>query len=215
MDNTDKMIREAWEKRVSTTSAHITLNAWLVSFEKMKQDLRPNIGDKLKLAEKTVIEYGIGGGWIGKYLLEDCGIHKYIGYDIAPRCIAAANKTLVECGKGHFELHLIDEIPDFDRADVFITRAVIQHFPNLEYFKRFFAKLDASGIGRLVIHFREGAKTEFQKVPYKTTKEIGLACRTTKRDIEAALPSYQCYDSSVTDGVGQRYLYFKKKRNNG
>jgi predicted RNA methylase len=204
-------IRKAWNERVGTTSAHIIIDKWLGDYKTLTENYNARILKKIDWTGKTVIDYGTGGGWCGKYLFEEKGISKYIGFDIAPRSIEHARATL---NGRNAELNLILTIPDFKeyKADVFLCLAVIRHFPDKPYTDEFFQKLNRSKFKTLAISYRDGLAQEYQKSPYKTTSEIAHACKLTIDDVKKYLPKYELTHKTDPDAVGQCYCIFEKKQ---
>jgi hypothetical protein len=83
MDN----VREFWEK-CNTTFAHITTEDWLKDKKSLFNLYSNKIKEfKINPANKRIIDYGIGGGHLGMYLLENFKIKRYIGLDIAEMII--------------------------------------------------------------------------------------------------------------------------------
>jgi hypothetical protein len=203
-----KIINEAWEKRVSETSAHIKINQWLGSINDLNSFYDLCIRDN-NFENKTVIDYGIGGGYLGLYLFQNKGIKKYIGYDVAKRSIIATEKNLKEFENK--ELIYIEDVPDFKKADYFISIAVIQHFPTKDYLDEFLDKLNKSGCKNIILQVRDG-KTEFRKDVYKTTDSIAWACHTNEDYINERLTNYTLtYNSGVVNKAKSKILQYKIK----
>lgn len=131
---------------------------------------------------KTVIDYGIGSGYLG-WVLHQWKIKKYIGLDIAERQIEAAKKYLK--GIPNCEFHLVPvELRQF-KADIFVSHACIQHFPDQEYLDEFLDNLNKSGVHDILIQYRYGEQTYFKQ------DKPRLACRTNSVYINKKLNNYQ------------------------
>lgn len=205
----DQMIKKAWNERVSETTAHIKIDKWLGDLNKFLANYEQKILSKIEWKDKTVIDYGIGGGHVGKYLFDKKGITEYVGYDVAERSINAARNTLK--GK-NAALKLIDAVPaSFGTADIFLCLAVIQHFPTLEYTKSFFTALNKSKIKILALSYRDGKELTFQSAVYKTTHEVSLANTMPLDFVIDVLSNYELFDQSCPDAVNQNYIVLKLK----
>lgn len=170
----------------------------------------------MKLEGKTVIDYGCGGGWIGKFLFEKKNIKAYLGIDIAQRSIDAAKENLKEHDDKVFLLIDPNNLPDFSqmKADLFISLSCIQHFPDKEYLDYFLDVLNKSEIKTLILQVKYSDTTRFREHPYKTTHDIGNGCFTNFKYLQSKLTNY---DGSCTtaqaDGEYQ-YMRFKLIDNN-
>ena len=87
------------------------------------------------LRGKTVGDYGIGAGLLGKVLCANYSIGRYVGIDIAPRQIAAAARLLSAVPGCRHDLVLQSGPPDFRALglDALVSQQVIQHFPSQRY----------------------------------------------------------------------------------
>lgn len=123
---------------------------------------------------KSVVEYGCGGGFGGEYLFTQ-GISQYTGLDISPRGIAHTTRRLK--GKS-VDLHLVNSYSAEYKADVFITYAVIQHFPSESYVDNFFQEVNKSETPELMVQFRIGDEVLFHDSAYadETQNSVKLAC---------------------------------------
>lgn len=209
MINKEDYIR-AWESRVSERSCHLNIENF------NQQDLQylyaqyQLIIDNYDFENKTVLDLGCGGGLFGKYLsLKECKIKKYIGLDIAERCII---ETLLnnlcwdekECKKidpFDFELKM--------KANILIVLNVIRFLPDLEYIQLFFDKLNRSGIKKIFIHFRKGNENIFRQKSYKTTHDIGQANYLNLDFVIEMMNKYKAI--KITNKNENCYVFFEKK----
>ena len=203
-------IKNFWEN-CSTTFAHITTDDWL----KSKDNLFSLYYKKLKYFkinpnDKSITDYGIGGGYLGKYLLSNFNINKYIGIDIAERSIESAKKNLSSYRNVEFYLTPVN-FKDLD-SDLFISLAVIQHFPNLKYLNDFLSNLNVSNIEELLLQIRYSEENKFSK-SYKTHADARLGCQTNSEYMLSRLTNYQLAgESSIEPETNYQYLYFKTKK---
>lgn len=199
----------AWEKRVSPFSAHINLqdNYFSVYAKAM---------DRIKMDGKTVIDYGCGGGWIGKYLFDEKKIKAYLGIDIAKRSIEAAEQNLADYENKVFLLVDPNALPDFSqmKADFFISLSCIQHFPDKEYLDYFLNAINNSEIKTLILQVKYSNKTIFREHPYKTTHDIGNGCFTNFAYMQSKLTNYKGTASDAKTEGEYQYMRFKLIGNN-
>lgn len=168
--------------------------------------------NKVDFQGKTVLDYGIGGGWLGKLLFETKDIYFYVGVDIAERSLATAMHTLQPFGdRCNFALTPVEF--GLANPDIIVCLACIQHFPNEDYLLRFLENCERSGAKTLILQIRYSNKNKFSDA-YKTDKtgDVGLACETSFDFISQKLPSYFVkFTSQVMEG--SRYQYGIYERN--
>ena len=159
----------------------------------------------INFKDKIVVDYGIGGGHIGKFLLQHRGIKQYIGIDIAQRSLDRAATVLKECKKFHLFLTPVD----FSKfhADVFLSTACMQHFPNQEYLDNFLARLNCSGIKVLALQFRYNPKTIFKPSYNGNIYPCpDFACVTNIKYLSSLLPNYKIrYESDCNNPAKYQY----------
>lgn len=205
----DNKIKHFWEN-CSTTFAHITTDEWL----KGKDNLYKLYDRNLKYFNidphnKTIVDYGIGGGYLGMYLLSNYKLKKYIGIDIAERSIKSAKTNLAPYK--NIELHLTPvEFIDLN-PDLFISLAVIQHFPSQAYLNDFLINLNNSKSKELLLQIRYDKKNKFSK-SYETHSDARLGCQTNSNYMLSKLSNYKLEnESKIEDRTNYQYLYFKLK----
>eukprot|EP00965_Chrysotila_dentata_P252295 6210603-Pleurochrysis_carterae.AAC.2 len=148
--------------------AHINYNGYLAGEKKLIQawtdwwlKYSPVSMHRRDVFENaTVMEYGIGGGLLGKHLLEKYKVRHYIGVDIAERQLEEASNRLDACCRFKYSRLKVDHIlDDVDlnpfRIDVFVSQAVMQHFPSNVYTRKFLGVLSRSRIPFLMLQVRE------------------------------------------------------------
>lgn len=147
------------------------------------------------LEGKTIIDYGIGGGFLGDLLFAKHKIEKYIGIDIAERSLDRAKQILH--GK-NVRLYMAPQNFANFKADAFFTFACVQHFPSKEYLDDFLKNLQRSKIKLIAIHFRHHDETIFNNA-YVQGGNMGLACRTNIEYISSMLSGYKLYYLSTIE----------------
>jgi hypothetical protein len=140
-------------------------------------------GKSIDVKGKNVIDYGIGGGFLGEYLYSKHGIKKYIGIDIASRSLEATKRRLKKYPQTTVHLAPV-EFRELG-GDVFASFACIQHFPTDRYYNGFFRNINRSKIETVILQFRLGEKKMFR------TDVPRLSCYTTFEDIERRLSAYE------------------------
>jgi 2-polyprenyl-3-methyl-5-hydroxy-6-metoxy-1,4-benzoquinol methylase len=200
-----KEIKEKWEKDTTTNKfRHIEVD------EKQLNDVYKRfVTDVVDCKDKTIIDYGIGGGWLGKRLLS-LGIKKYIGFDICQQSIEFAKDNLKD-----FENKRIIEvkdIPDFKRykADVFVSLACVQHFPDIDYVNEWVRKLNDSGINDIIIQYRYNKENKI-KIWSKGVQTF--ACELPLKYITDRMSNYNNWGRFKLNfnGTLVEYTYYKLK----
>lgn len=165
--------------------------------------------DHVDFKNKIVMDYGCGGGFLGKYLIEEKGIKKYIAVDIANRSLLTAKKNLknylTKC-----DFILSDEA-EF-KADIFISLACIQHFESREYFDKFIKKLNDSKIPVLILQYRYNEKTIFNGAYLADEFDAGLACRLNNKTLIENLKSYKLKRESKLENNKYNYTVWMLKK---
>jgi hypothetical protein len=181
MNYKNKSPKQYWET-CRRAYAHLEFSGALTSKEKLWGGWEKTFVKDYNFTDKTVIDYGIGGGYLGELLHIKYGIKKYIGLDIADRSLNEAEQNL---SKYNCDFHKIPV--DFSSlgADIFVSLACIQHFPSKEFYVEFMDNLNQSGVDDIVIQYRFGEALSFNPAdPIK-------CCRTNCEDIENRLPNYR------------------------
>ena len=206
-------MKQFWEK-CNPNFAHVTLNGHLPGYEKVTAQWEQSFVRLIDFNDKIVIEYGIGGAYLGKYLFENKNIKKYIGFDIAKRSIETAKKTL-DNYKDNCEFHLMSSITDRTLndfsvgADIFITQACIQHFPTEEYLNNFLNALNNSSISTIMLQIRHGEKTICDGGTYDNQSKVVKACRTNGSDLRKILTKYKTtYQSDIYPKTNYQFFIF-------
>ena len=204
-------IKNGWDNIMTDTARHIKLDSFLVSKDQVFNVMYPRVTDKLDLKGKIIIDYGCGGGWLGKYFQEkNLGIKEYIGFDVSQKSIKAAKENnpkskIIEVKKDKINFKKYN-------ADIFICQYVIQHFPNKEYLDGFLDSLNKSNIPILALMIRYSPKNIFSK-NYKTFNNIRMSCQTSAEYMLEILTNYKkTYDSGLIGNVGNRYYIFGLKK---
>mmetsp|Transcript_35373 Transcript_35373/g.68021 ORF Transcript_35373/g.68021 Transcript_35373/m.68021 type:complete len:236 (-) Transcript_35373:269-976(-) len=190
----EKNLAGFWNK-VGKTYAHIDYGGYLKGEDQLiqvweKSWLRNFSTQNGNIFENaTVMEYGIGGGLLGKHLLEKYNARHYIGVDIAERQLEEASKRLDDCCRYKYSRVKVDgslnaaDLQPF-RIDVFVSQAVIQHFPSASYTRNFLGVLSQSRIPYLMLQVREGdARKQGTSVTFAQLISRGM--------LEKHLPNYQ------------------------
>jgi cyclopropane fatty-acyl-phospholipid synthase-like methyltransferase len=139
---------------------------------------------------KRVVEYGIGGGYLGRLLYREYGIAGYVGVDISQRALAKAAEVL-KAWERSTQLLLTPQTFRDLRPELFVSQQVIQHFPALSYLKDFLRNVDASGAQELMLHIRQTATGETKENDdYSKGEKPNFAILTNLEFLREHLPSY-------------------------
>lgn len=201
----------------SSRNAHLGLDG---DAEYLFARYKSLITDKIKVKGKTVIDFGHGGGLLGKYLLSDCGVKKYIGYDIAERSNKVASENMKEFDNKELIL-LKEHVWNFaeKEPDIIIALAVMIHFPTRVYLDNFLRTVNDSGARDAVLEIRDkGHGTLFQVEPYsdgcfRLNPRSCLTCDTSEEYISSKLPNYDLkeFTDPVIAPTNCQVLWFKRK----
>ena len=189
--------------------SHIEISDYLKDIKSLTDSWEKHFINHYEFKDKTVIDYGIGGGYLGLYLIKNKNIKKYIGFDISKRQINAAKNNLTGLP---VELYTVSNTTNFGKhnADMFICQAVIQHFPNEEYLIDFLDNLNKSNINEVMLQIRYNEKTIFSG-SYETTEDVRLACQTNSEYILTYLTNYELVKSKkIANKSNYEFLFFNK-----
>ena len=116
----------------------------------------------------TAFEWGCGAGQLA-YLVSD-RVKKLYLLDISKRSLEEADEFLKGKGRQGYELiELKGDVADFRfnrPVDLVYSAAVIQHFPDWDYFSRFVDKLAEINPRVLMLQYRKGRETKALKGVY-------------------------------------------------
>jgi 2-polyprenyl-3-methyl-5-hydroxy-6-metoxy-1,4-benzoquinol methylase len=187
-------MKERWET-ISTRHAHLGVDG---ERQEMFDRYRGLVTNRIDVTGKRVIDFGMGGGLLGEYLLRFFNPAWYVGYDIAERSMAVAterlapwqNKDLILLRRHRWSFR--DQ-----RPDLIVCLACIIHFPTRVYLENVLHEMNVSGAQHLVLEIRNtGAGTVFHPDPYSTNRKTLLACITTPEYVSEHLPSYELLEAS-------------------
>ena len=195
-----------WE-RADKTYAHIEYGGHLGSEAKLILFWQQRWLNRFPSNVRTVAEYGIGAGLLGQVLLQNYSIVHYIGIDISLRQLRAASQRLQSCCMHKYTLlHTEDQalgeklLQPF-HIDLFVSQAVIQHFPSDTYLQSFLAVLSRSNIRYLMLQTREGGK--------RGDDDVTRAQITTRKFLVAHLPKYTIVSRSPRFVNGYVFYWFE------
>ena len=145
--------------------AHIKYSSWLGSENKVVRNWRrvwlDSFASRHALSGAHVMEYGIGGGLLADYLLGHCGVSVYTGIDIANRSLSATRQRLNTFPASRWLLLRTPQEFGVRAADIFISLAVVQHFPSKGYTDDFFQNLERSRVRVILLQIKEAEPEEF------------------------------------------------------
>lgn len=171
---------------------------------------KDNFINKIDVYNKIIIDYGCGGGWLGK-ILQDYNIKKYIGYDLCDDSINAAKKLLKGCKNIEIK-KVINHDWDFrkDNPDIFCAFACILHFPTLEYLDRFLMRVNESNAKFLFLEIRNKINgNKFYRNAYANFESVVDACHTYPEYLQEKLTNYKLEYISEKDKYYCQILRFK------
>jgi len=193
-----KQVKDFWEK-CDTSFAHLTTDRHLGGYNKLTSFWQSHFLDDLSgiidFSVSTVIDYGTGAGYLGMYLNEKYNVKKYIGIDIAERSIAEADKNLKKTDTD-YRLLLAPVIFSDLKPDVFISQAVIQHFPTEEYLVDFLNNVNMSESKVVMLQIAQPStnipsKTvQIKNNDYVHSNDVVRRCTTYPEAISEKLTNY-------------------------
>ena len=194
-----------WEN-CDETFAHLKINRWLDSETQLYKFWASSFLSELEFKNKTVVDYGIGGGYLGKLLLQNYDIQNYTGYDIAQRSLDHASNNLKQFSKKKYNLLLVNKEFKLKRADIFISQACIQHFPTKCYLEDFLRAINSNNYVTIVLQIR------FSPFPHITPDNPTLSCWTNHFHIQDLLGNYDLVHASNVEENFYQYLIYKIKK---
>lgn len=193
------MIKKTWEERMSLKACHIDVDK-----EKLFSLFRRRVSEEVTVSGKTVIDFGCGGGWLGRYLFDNCSPRLYLGLDISERSRAFAEENVPEGGFVGSKV-----IPR--GFDIFVCLSVIQHFPNFSYLSAFLSEVNDCRAVDLILQIRAG-ENKIRENPYESIDDVIFALTTNSVFLEGKLTNYFLKKASkISEGSNYQYLYFRRK----
>lgn len=202
-----KRVVDFWDNKAPEYYAHLSIDeqAQYKIWDRMLKDF--------ELEDKTIIDYGAGGGWLGKFLFKFKNIAKYIAYDISQRSLNFIKNNLKN---ENIQLFLTTRPFTFKGkfADLLVSIATIQHMPNEEMLIDFLTKVNKSQVPNVLLQFKHSDKTTFNDT-YDTIELVKNACLTNSDYVSDKLTEYvlvkeQKIKSSRTNTT-YSWCYFKQK----
>lgn len=210
------LIKRFWE-HTNERNAHLGLSGNEAFYLKRADDL---VG-RFPIKNKTIVDFGCGGGYIGKYVLEH-GAKRYVAFDVAERSIKRAKENTKEFSEKTEFVLLREHRWDFAqyKPDMIVALAVMIHFPTIKYMDNFLATCERSGAKRLVLEIRNRGRGDLgQKDPYsaacfKPSPQTCLTIETSPEHVASKLPSYELVDETDADKAPTncQVLWFKLKK---
>jgi len=209
--NISRTVKKRWEN-CHPAGAHLYPVNWHKSEKNMFKRYKRLITDQVDVNNKSILDWGCGGGYLGKYLLSKFKIKKYIAIDIAERSLDRAKEQLQKYRNIEFILTSIDNIKEcmVEGESIFISLACIFHFPTKEYFNTFLVNINKSNINIVILEIRDKNKgTIFRKNIYKTHMDANHACLTNEYYVNGYLTNYSL--SKIIKGKkGSKTLYYRR-----
>jgi tRNA A22 N-methylase len=210
----ENKIINRWET-CDPAGAHLYPLKWHKSEKSMFNRYKQLITNEINVDNATIIDYGCGGGYLGKYLLENFNIKKYIAYDIAKRSIERAREQLNNYENSYFQQVILNKIPNFYKKnpDIFISLACIIHFPIKKYLDKFLNKVNNSTAKFLILEIRDkNVGLKFRENIYKTFLDGNQACYTPEKYISNELKNYELIGKKGNRPTNCEILYYRKNK---
>ena len=205
-DNYPSDLKKHWEE-CELEFAHLEAKKWRGGEEQVFSEHREKANlllKETKIEGATLLDYGIGDGFLGYVLLKEYGLGRYVGVDIAERTLDTARKNLSN-NDWDVALGLVPQ--DFAQynPDIITSFACIQHFPSKEYLDQFLENVVNASPSVVMLQIRNGKCGE-----KFSSDQPALACITTPWLLGKRLSGYKIkYRSKVADNGYQTVVYIK------
>lgn len=204
-------VKNFWEN-VNENFAHLTISGYLGDYKQLVEFWESNFINMINWENSSVLDYGIGGGYLGKYLFDNKHISKYYGVDISQRSLAKAQHILANANA---KLMDVDEFYDnfAQKINVFVSQACIQHFPDKKYLVNFLNKINNIEPDVVMLQIAHNSECKFIDAnKYKTIQDVVRSCYTNPEFIMTYLTKYQLtYKSDILPNNYQ-FLIMKLNR---
>ena len=215
----NKALAEKMKHRWNTccsAGSHLFPTGWHKSEENMIARFEKYLNE-IDFDNKTIIDYGCGGGYLGRYLFGNYNINRYIAFDISERSVLRTEENLQRYINK--EVIIIEEDHDIRfvnyNPDVFCCFACIIHFPTQLYLDIFLENVNKCEAEYLILEIRDMHRgTAFKEIPYKTFKDGNRACITESCYLTDRLTNYILYEKTDSNKhpTNCQVLYFKKEK---
>jgi SAM-dependent methyltransferase len=195
--NIFEIMTKKWNEKATDQFRHVEINQTILdNYEKYLNGI--------DLKNKVVIDYGCGGGYLGKYLFEEKDIKKYIGFDICDISINAAKKLLKEYDAKIVKVKSHIDFSQY-KADVFVSLECIQHFPTKRYLDNFLKGVNNSKIKELLIQYR------FGNLIFTPANVMTWMCKLPLGYLTKHLTNYIpiARNKHIADRIKKEWIYFK------
>ena len=209
------MLRSFWET-ANPAFSHISYKGHLGSEDALKKKWQREWLHHYNgtLGGATVVEYGIGGGLLGKHLFEDYGIARYIGIDISDRQVANATRRLAGYNARIERVDALSaSIVSNETPTLVVSQAVIQHFESLSYFQAFARQLSLIKAPRVMLQTRLGETRDNQlgetrANPKFNLKDVQFALLLSTSTLLESLPDYKLVWNSTHPAHKSSYAFY-------
>lgn len=210
--------RKWWEEQSSQEFAHRSLGGYLKGKDAVVSSWEQYFLKRFDWRGKRVLDYGIGGGYLGDVLFSTYGLGSYVGVDISNKSLMAAKRNLAkEVAQGKVNLLLTPQRFSTLKPDIVVCQAVIQHFPSVQYLNQFLENADNSGAAEMMLQIRYGNTTKdssaYIGASAQDEHKVMLALVTNAGYLQSKLRNYELVWSNGPLETNQ-YLFtgWKKKQ---
>ena len=190
--------------------SHNIIGGHLKNYDFLTKSWEESFINKIDFNNKIILDYAIGGAYLGKYLFENKNISFYYGIDISDRSLKKASQVLGSYRK--FKLYNTENFYNSfnNQIDIIISQACIQHFPIKDNLDEFLTKVNNLNANVIMLQIAHNEKTIFTN-KYKNIEDVHRACFTNKSFISEYLVNYKIdYESPIAKNNYQ-FLIFTKK----
>lgn len=211
-ENTNEKLKNFWNN-CDTAFAHTVINKHLKCENELYKFWESSFINRIIFKNKIVLDYGIGGGYLGKYLFSKKDIKHYIGIDISIRSLKKTDLILEKYSKKYDLLNCETFYKNFYKnIDIIVCQACIQHFPNENYLINFLKKINQLNANTIMLQIAYNKNNKFHDKDYNTRHNVVRACYTNNNFILKYLTNYDIdYSSEIAKNNYQFLIFIKKK----
>jgi len=213
MKKIDEKIKNFWNN-CETAFSHNEIIGHLKSENDLYKFWENNFINRINFKNKVVLDYGIGGGYLGKYLFSKKNIKYYFGIDISIRSLKKADFILGKYSKKYELLNCETFYSNSNinkNIDIIVCQACIQHFPNENYLIIFLQKINQLNANTIMLQIAYKKKNIFNCKDYTTKENVVRACYTNNDFILKYLTNYNInYSSEIAKNNYQFLIYIQK-----
>ena len=209
--NLASRMRFVWENTISR-NAHLGLDG---EESLMMERYARYVTGKVNVNRKVVVDFGIGGGLLGKHIFTVAKPKLYVGYDIAERSLRIAAANLEPWRERVKLIHITQHCWSFaeQKPDIIVSLACIIHFPTKLYLDNVLKEMNLSGASRLILEVRDKGRGAWVRPnAYESLKVPIQTCESPETYVSNLLENYELTEKTEpTAAHGLQILWYRRK----